>query len=117
TQELAGKRVFQFSTSVCGNLPLSPFIYWVSTTTMDKLAKYRTLDPEAAVLRQGLGTGDNNRFLKLHWEVPNNLIASGHAISGADVSATLNTGKRWAFHVRSGSSQPWYSPLTLLIDW
>jgi hypothetical protein len=26
-------------------------------------------------------------------------------------------GRRWAFHVKSGASQPWYSPVTLKINW
>lgn len=111
------ERIFRFSTSTCDGLPLAPFIYWVSPETRNKLAGQKTLDPEAAVLRQGLGTGDNNRFLKLHWEVPNALIATGSEPSGADIRTALKNDKRWAYHVRSGASQPWYSPLTLVLDW
>ena len=110
------KRWFIFRIDECGILPLSPWIYWVSTRTLGELAKHETLEPKAAVVRQGLGTGDNNRFIRALWEVPPELIASLQA-NFTEFAGEFNHGKRWAFHVRSGSSQPWYSPLTVLIDW
>jgi len=98
------------------SLPNSPFIYWVSKTTIEAISSHQSLEPKYAIVRQGLGTGDNNRFIRLAWEVQQDLIATQN-ITNDDFYMNFNNGKRWAYHVRSGSSQPWYSPLTLLLDW
>jgi hypothetical protein len=110
------KRRFIFQIKECDCLPLAPWVYWVSRETRKKLAAPERLEPEGALVRQGLGTGDNNRFIRALWEVPPSLISTT-----PDQKIAFNHqsshGKRWAPHVRSGSSQPWYSPLTVLIDW
>ena len=110
------KRIFMFSVAECECLPLHPWIYWVSREVREKLAHHEGLEPAGAVIRQGLGTGDNNRFIRALWEVPPELIATT-TVSSTGFAEQFSLGKRWAVHVRSGSSQPWYSPLTVLIDW
>jgi len=112
----SGSRVFYFNIEECNCLPLSPWIYWVPYEVRRKLASHNELEPAAAVIRQGLGTGDNSRFIRALWEVPAELIATT-TNSTTKFREQFSQGKRWAFHVRSGASQPWYSPLTLLIDW
>ncbi|MCP9822927.1 BREX-1 system adenine-specific DNA-methyltransferase PglX [Cyanobium sp. L1E-Cus] len=112
----SGNRIFDFNIGECKCLPLGPWIYWVSQEVRGKLAAHIELEPAAAVIRQGLGTGDNGRFIRALWEVPADLIATT-TDSTPNFREQFSKGKRWAFHVRSGSSQPWYSPLTVLIDW
>ena len=99
-------------------LPNSPFIYWISKEILEVMASHPSMEPDFALVRQGLGTGDNNRFIRAAWEVCPNVIGTscGFADFG-DFHDQFNKGKRWAYHVRSGSSQPWYSPLTVVIDW
>jgi hypothetical protein len=109
------KKRFEFRTTDCDCLPLAPWVYWVSPKVMRILAAHRQLEPEAAVIRQGLGTGENDRFIRTLWEVPISGIAS--KTGEQKFLDQFFDGKRWAVHVRSGSSQPWYSPLTLVIDW
>ena len=110
-------RRFVVDPSTFSVLPEGPFVYWLPPTTRRKLRQEKQLEPSLAVLRQGLGTGDNERFVRAVWEVPPHLIAGAPAQTPEEVRGLFDTGKRWAFHVRSGDSQPWYSPLTVVIDW
>lgn len=81
-------------------LRLTPFAYWVSDEIITSLAKVGTLDPDAAIVRCGLSTGNNDRFVRVLWEIPNGLLL-----------------KRWFPLVMTGTSQPWYSPLLVVVDW
>jgi len=98
-------------------LPLAPFTYWVPQSILELLASHPTLEPAAAVVRQGLGTGDNPRFMRAIWEIPADQIGGILAQTVDGLRKQFSQDKRWAFHVRAGESQPWYSPLTLVIDW
>ena len=108
----------------------APFAYWTAADELDRFAALPTLEPEAAEVRQGLATGDDLRFIRAVWEVapcdtqfvyyPTN----GETCCRLDDPIVLayrsrrHAGTpRWAFHVKSGASQPWYSPITLKVDW
>lgn len=100
------------------SLPHSPFIYWISRETIESFSAHPPLEPQYCLVRQGLGTGDNNRFIRASWEVPSDELATtSKDIDANNFRKLFDQGKRWAYHVRAGSSQPWYSPLTLVIDW
>lgn len=109
--------VFAITRSHVRHLPLRPFIYWIPQATLRKLSQFLPLEPTGAVVRQGLGTGDNPQFIRAFWEVTPQKIAGFGCKTPDDVRQQLNRDQSWAFHVRSGSSQPWYSPLTLVIEW
>ena len=116
-QDLSGRNCFLLTPSRCQILPLHPFIYWTDSATLRKFTSHPTVEPSAGVVRQGLGTGDNFRFVRAIWEVPVESIAGHRCLTPGDVRDQLSGEKTWAVHVRSGASQPWYSPLTVVIDW
>lgn len=108
----------------------TPFVYWAKPDDLDYFAALPTLEPEAAEVRQGLSTGYDPRFVRAVWEVapcdtqfvyyPTN----GKSYCRLDDPIVLayrsrrHAGTpRWAFHVKSGASQPWYSPITVKVDW
>jgi hypothetical protein len=95
----AGQRQFSL-------LPDVPFVYWVKERILEKFAVLSPLSPDAAEVRQGLATADDPRFARAIWEVPN------------DTLSTDGSGKgRWVPYVKAGTSQPWYSPITLVVNW
>ena len=99
-------------------LPYAPLIYWISRETIESIASHSSLEPDFALVRQGLGTGENNRFIRVAWEVPPVTMATASpSVDSSGFRRLFDEGKRWAYHVRAGCSQPWYSPLTLVIDW
>ena len=96
------KADFVFETNPAGflSLPTAPFAYWVASRTLSQFHSFETLQPSAGTVCQGLVTGDNFRFMRTLWEVP---------------EEELNN--RWAPYVLAGVSQPWYSPLLVCVDW
>ena len=108
----------------------TPFVYWAPADDLDRLAALPTLEPEAAEVRQGLAAGDDPRFVRAVWEVaPEDTQFVYYPTNGEtfcrldDPIVVAYRGRqhvgtpRWAFHVKSGTSQPWYSPITLKVDW
>jgi methylase of polypeptide subunit release factors len=55
-------------------LPQKKFIYWVSTNIHNIFINSKTLEPYHGIAKQGLITGNNNRFIYMRWEIPVELI-------------------------------------------
>lgn len=87
----------------------APLAYWVPEKSIEKLQVMPRLVPDAAEARQGLVTGDAERFVRLFWEVP-----VGSLETAGDVS---RKNAIWFPYVMRGSSQPWFSPLTVVVNW
>jgi hypothetical protein len=86
-------------------LPDSPFVYWSNQRALEALSSWPTLKDAAGDVRQGLATADDPRFARAIWEAPY-----------ADRRYKDN-GKAWVPYVKAGASQPWFSPITLLVNW
>ncbi len=82
------------------SLRLFPFVYWVRKRILVAFSQAGTLDPDVASVRCGLSTGNNYRFVRALWEIPSEGITN-----------------RWIPLVMTGTSQPWYSPLLVAVDW
>ncbi|MEW6209586.1 MAG: BREX-1 system adenine-specific DNA-methyltransferase PglX [Acidobacteriota bacterium] len=105
----------------------SPFVYWVPVKTLERLVHHDSFEPAAGEARQGLVTGDNPQFVRTIWEVPVTSLVGGNNIAIAakrslselrrEIQTQLASGRRWVFHVMAGASQPWFSPLTVVVDW
>lgn len=110
--------VFTPDLARLGKLDGSPMAYWVDPGSLDPLRNHPSFEPGEGVVRQGLATGDDFRFVRAWWEVaPNRLTRPPSSAGGADERQQLSTGARWAPIVKSGSSQPWFSPVLLVVDW
>jgi hypothetical protein len=97
-------RVFvadQDDFSLLGN---SQFVYWVSRPILEKFASLPLFKDAVGDVRQGLATADNPRFVRTLWEIPPNYRLG-------------QEGDCWAPYVLAGASQPWFSPITLVVNW
>ncbi|MEN9548962.1 MAG: hypothetical protein RIR12_1553 [Bacteroidota bacterium] len=74
-----------------------PFIYWISDDFRLKF-KENPLEDYFKVC-QGLATGDNNRFLRFHWEIGN------------------NSNNEWIPYAKGGTFNKWYGNLWLTVNW
>jgi hypothetical protein len=101
---------FTLNIQACKSLPFAPLVYWVSSNNILNFSKYPTLEPEVAQVRQGLVTGDNTRFTRGLWEVPYEKIQTQNSFNSNSVEV-------WAPLVMKGESQPWYSPITVVVNW
>jgi hypothetical protein len=93
-------------------LPEKPFIYWVPPSTTVKLSSHPKFEPIAGNVRQGLVTGDNPRFVRAVWEVsPKELETEGRW------NEEGGSPKTWVPLVMTGASQPWFSPIGVVLKW
>lgn len=129
----AGKpdlRNFITDQSFFSLLPDSPFVYWIDKKIIQLLSSKQRFEPNIGHVRQGLSTGDDPRFVRTVWEVPYEdtqfcyYPSNGEAYCRFDDPIVMAYFKRrkigkpvWAFHVKSGASQPWYSPITIKINY
>ena len=96
---------FTVKQSLFCQIPDMPIAYWLKQSTAELfingslLAKY-------ADLRQGLITGDNDRFLRFWSECDSRKIS------------TLNDrNKKWFFYHKGGEYRKWYGNMTLVVNW
>ena len=92
----------------------SPLAYWADLRTIATLSRCPTLEPTVADVRKGLRTGDNFRFVRAAWEVSPFDVTSATTNS---MSTDERDGTKWVPFVLSGASQPWYSPMLVLLKW
>jgi len=96
----------------------SPFVYWIDSRAIQTLAQHEPFEPRHGVVRVGLQTGDDFRFVRAWWEVPaERLIRPPGDAGGDDERGQLARGARWVPIVKGQASQPWYSPIILVVDW
>ncbi len=123
-------RLFLANQQTFDLLPDSPFVYWIDNKTIRQFDTGSTFEPDVGAVRVGLQTGDDPRYVRAVWEVPyENTIfcyypSNGGAFCSFEDPIVQSYFRRrhrgtpkWAFHVKSGTSQPWYSPVTLKLNY
>ncbi len=64
-------------------------------------------------VKQGLSTADNERFLRLWWEVDFRDIK----LRAKNNTEAINSGKKWFPHNKGGANRKWYGNNLYVIDW
>ena len=81
-------------------IPGCPIGYWISDKAIETITKSSTIYDVAAP-RQGLATGDNNRFLRFIWEVDKNKRGK----------------QKWVPCTKGGSFRKWYGNIEYCVNW
>ncbi len=76
----------------------TPFIYWISDEFREKFEE--TTTGEALKLCSGLGTGNNDKFLRFWWEVE-----------------FLKSNKKWFHYAKGGPYNKWFGNLWTIVNW
>lgn len=84
------------------NLPGNPLTYWAPPHILACFKRCSTFEPSWGVVKRGVATGDNERFLRLHWEVP---------------SDSISPSGRWIWYAKGGEYSPYFISTHLLLDW
>ncbi|WP_258922097.1 BREX-1 system adenine-specific DNA-methyltransferase PglX [Heyndrickxia coagulans] len=92
--------------------PGSPVSYWASEQ-VKKIYKTGKKINDVAIPKVGLQTGDNERFLKLWYEVDFNRIGFGIR---SRVEAKQSK-KKWFPHNKGGEFRKWYGNFYYVVDW
>lgn len=89
---------FDIDPGAFGQIPGSPFAYWISSTVRSVFSKFPLLESDGRVARRTNGTTDDGRWIRAWWEVC------------ADIA-------RWVPHAKGGRWAPYYDDLHLCIAW
>ncbi len=92
-------------------IPGSPIAYWVSEKIINLFGNENL--SENAKAAQGLITSDNDRFLRLWYEVPIQSIAFG--CDNADEFAKSEL--KWAPFNKAGSARKWWGNQDFVVNW
>lgn len=93
-------------------IPGSPIGYWVSEKMIALFENNKTLG-EVGDAKVGLQTGDNNRFLRLWFEVSNTNV--GYGIKNA--KDALKCMRKWFPYNKGGEKRRWYGNQEYLVNW
>lgn len=105
-------RVWVRSVSDFLNIPNTPIVYWASDDEIGALRQGPFLG-DLIQAREGLTTGNNDRFLRRWYEV-------SHCRIGFGVESTEESvinGARWFPYQKGGSSRRWYGNFDFVVDW
>lgn len=103
---LAGENRYVASQDNFSKIPGSPVAYWVSKNFIkaydigEKIGKF-------SVVSEGIKTGDNNKFLRLWFEVNKCEFSM----------AKSDTGFKWYPHHKGGEFRKWYGNRDWVINW
>jgi hypothetical protein len=98
---MMGGRTYLSRSSDLLQLPSAQFAYSASDELLSVFRKFGSLDPQAAGCKKGLNTSDDERFLRLRWE-----LTSGSALP-----------ESWAPLAKGGEYCPFFAPLSLVVLW
>ena len=104
------KRTFLVPHRAMEAMPSSRIAYWASPSIRRAMASCAPLDPDLASTRQGLITADNNRFLRLRWEVPVGEVE-------VDPVKTAIRSNAWIPYAKGGAYSPYFGDVHLIVQW
>ena len=93
-------------------LPGKPFVYSMSAAVLSSYRRGRPLR-EYAQPRQGMATGDNEKYVRFWYEVRKEDIA----FSCSDEKQAVLSGCRWFPYNKGGNFRRWYGSPLYVVDW
>ena len=91
-------------------IPGSPVAYWVSEKIFDCFANFEKID-DVANPRQGLATGNNEKFLRLWYEVSNEDIK----FDAVSLDDFFETNRKYIPFNKGGSFRKWFANMEFII--
>lgn len=93
-------------------IPGSPIAYWLSENFLNGFSKGEVLKLKGDT-RQGMATSDNNRFLRLWFEVADSKIG----LHCKNSKEALEVRKKWYPYNKGGEFRKWYGNVEYLINY
>jgi hypothetical protein len=87
----------------------SPFAYWVPRPIRKVFQTLSPLEPSKGIVRVGLQTDDDFRFVRCWWEIEPRMIA--HTIEETE------RGKSWVHLLKGGEASAFYSDIRMVVYW
>lgn len=96
---LEEKNRYILRQEIFGKIPRCEYVYWVSDALVADFENYKKVR-DFCTVRNGLTTGDNDRFLRLWFEIDE-----------------MQEGKKWFPCNKGGAFRRWYGNKDYLINW
>jgi len=93
-------------------IPGCPIAYWAGSATRAAFATFESFGSFAET-RLGMATADNNRFLRLWYEVSQNLVG----LNMPSREAALASKKLWFPYAKGGEYRKWYGNNEFVVNW
>lgn len=103
---------FEANSRKFDKIPGSPVAYWVSEKAIAVYTKAKLLG-DIASPRTGMTTGDNNRFLRMWFEIEIPKVK----FNAKDASDAIASGKKWFPYCKGGGYMHWYGYNDYLVNW
>lgn len=105
------KYFFEATESNFSKIPGSPIAYWVGKGFFDAFTKQKISDYADVIT--GMTIGDNNKYLRLWFEVWRNKIAlKCNSMSQVDLQKTV-----WIPYTKGGERRNWYGNYEYVVNW
>ncbi|MGX9367226.1 BREX-1 system adenine-specific DNA-methyltransferase PglX [Desulfoplanes sp. PS50] len=98
---------FRASAEDFKKIPGIPITYWLSLKALSIFSEGSQLS-DVCTIREGINTGDNNRFLKIWYEVNYSKIS---------IPPLTDYGKKWFPHRKGGKFRKWYGNQEYILLW
>ncbi|MCA1793336.1 MAG: BREX-1 system adenine-specific DNA-methyltransferase PglX [Desulfobacteraceae bacterium] len=97
-------------------LPAHRISYWVAYRLLKAFREHQALEGTYGYARQGLITSDNERFLRLIWEIPIVKLSCASLISINDGNAKKQS-HNWFPYAKGGDYSPYFGDIHLAVNW
>ena len=104
----------RYKTSKASNfskIPGSPVAYWLSDIFANAFSGKNVKSVANPCI--GMRTGDNDRFLRLWFEVCHSKIGFNHK----DADSAVNAGSKWIPYHKGGNFRKWYGNNEYVVNW
>jgi hypothetical protein len=114
-EAIADKECSYFYESAQDNfskIPGSPLAYWVSENL---IKPFETGNPlgKMAISRNGMKTGENERFLRLWWEIQ----LKSCCLYAKSAAEAISSGSKWFPYNKGGEYRKWYGNNEYIVNW
>lgn len=99
-------RRYESKSSNFADIPGAPFIYWAREAELELLRHPSARLDDVATTREGLTTGDNDKYLRLWHEVSRSKTRQADGRRG-----------KWVPHVKGGGTRRWYGHNDYVVNW
>ena len=93
-------------------IPGTPIAYWASDAMINAFNEGKQLS-EIGQPRVGLQTGENARFVREWWEVPDD----NSCFDCASIEESVQSGKKWFPYNKGGDFRKWYGNNDCVVNW
>ena len=109
---LSGDNRYIVKQANFSKIPGSPFVYWITDRLYGHFSDDTPLRKEGR-LTLGMRTGDNNRFLRLWYEISNTRACT--YASNAEIAK--NSMAKWFPYNKGGEFRKWYGNYQYFVNW